>query len=241
MTRAPIFPPLMTGLAAGPANPFAIACDQARRGVDAGLLTWSLSDERLRAALVLAPEVMLDRAMAGVVACAVGLQNALGALAPPETAVHLDWPGGVRLNGAHCGAFHVACETRDPGAVPGWLVVALDLTLRLPPEWEPGEHPDRTALDQEGCTEIDPVDLLEAWARHSLLWLSTLEEEKGRTDLAREWQGLAWNLGGAVTIAMDGTRLAGTFLGADEHFGMLLKTPEGQTRLIPLSHMIEEV
>ncbi|MDP2738655.1 MAG: P-loop NTPase [Pseudorhodobacter sp.] len=35
--------------------------------------------------------------------CAVGAQNALGALAPPESAVHLDWTGGIRLNGGHCG------------------------------------------------------------------------------------------------------------------------------------------
>ena len=66
--------------------------------------------------------------MAALPACAVGFQNALGALAPPEVAVHLDWAGGVRVNGAHCGRLRAAADTRDPLAVPGWLVVGLDRT-----------------------------------------------------------------------------------------------------------------
>lgn len=239
MTQIPTFPPLMKGLAAGPANPFTIACDQARRGVDAGLLTWSVSPERLRAALVLAPEVALEAATAAFVACGVGLQNALGVLAPPETAVHLDWSGGVRLNGAHAGGLRLWSATRDPAALPDWLVVGLELTLKLPTEWEPGETPDRTALDQEGCGDLDPIAILESWSRHSLVWINRLDDRDGRAELHREWSGLAWNLGDSVAMTLPDERLAGTFLGVDENFGMLLKT-SGTTRLIPLSRIIEE-
>ena len=134
----PSFPPLMTGLATGPANPFSVACTEAEKGTDAGLLAWSLSPERLRAALVLAPEVALEPAMAALCACAVGLQNALGTLAPPETAVHLDWTGGIRINGGHAGGLHIAASTRDPAATPDWLVIGLELTLTLPDRLEPG-------------------------------------------------------------------------------------------------------
>ena len=240
MSQVPVFPPLMTGLAAGPANPFAIACDQAERGTDAGLIAWSVSPERLRAAIVLAPETPLEPAMAGFIACGVGLQNALGALVPPETAVHLDWSGGIRLNGAHAGALRVAAATDDPGEEPDWLVVGMELTLSLPPDCEPGAFPDRTALDQEGCGGLDPIHILEAWSRHTLLWLNTIEDTEGRTDLHREWAGLAWKLGDTVSVAAEGTRIEGTFLGVDEHFGMLLKT-NGTTRLLPLTTLLEEV
>jgi len=239
MTRIPLFPPLLQGLATGPADPFRVACSQARRGVDSGLLTWSITEGRLRAALVLAPEVALEPAMAAFCACAVGAQNALGALAPPESAVHLDWTGGIRLNGGHCGGLRVAASGRDPNAVPDWLVVGLELTLHLPDDLEPGQTPDRTALDQEGGGDLDPVDLLEAWARHSLLWLNELDDPKGRSGLYRAWENLAWNLGRAISLPLDGTRLGGTFLGLDENFGMVLKTAS-DTRLIPLSALIEE-
>lgn len=239
----PQFPPLMKGLAAGPANPFAIACAEAARGTDAGLLPWSLTDERLRAALVLAPEEPLHSAMAAFCACAVGLQNALGVLAPPETAVHLEWTGGIRLNGGHCGGLHVAASTRDPAAPPDWIVIGLELTLSLPDsdQLEPGQTPDWTALAQEGCGEIDPLALLEGWARHSLVWLHEIDNSAGRASLYREWKGLVWKLGEEVTVPLRGERPQGTFLGVDEDFGMVLKPDSGDTRLIPLTTLIEEV
>ena len=240
MTDLPLFPPLMKGLATGPANPFPVAVARARAGTDAGLLAWSVTEERLRAAIVLAPDVPLEVAMAAFPACAVGVQNALGALSPPETAVHLEWTGGIRLNGGHAGGLHVASATRDPKAVPDWLVVALDLTLRLPDEMEPGATPDWTALDQEGCGEIPASHLLEAYSRHALIWINALDESKGRADLHREWQGLAWKIKEGISLPVDGAHLTGTFLGTDENFGMLFKSGD-QTRLIPLSTLIEDV
>ncbi len=239
MTVVPRFPPLLTGLATGPANPFVVACDKARRGVDAGLLAWSAGPERLRAALVLAPETPLGRAMAGYVACAVGVQNALGALAPAETAVHLEWSGGVRLNGGHVGGLHVAASTRDPAAAPDWMVVGLDLTLTLPGDFEPGETPDWTSLTDESCGEIVPVELLEAWARHALVRISDIDEPGARESLHREWRGLLWRLGKTVSVPAGGTRHEGIFLGCDEDFGMLLRSGE-DTRLIPLTDLIED-
>tara|TARA_R110002073_G_scaffold275640_1_gene439411 strand:+ start:649 stop:1371 length:723 start_codon:yes stop_codon:yes gene_type:complete len=240
MSAHPSFPPLLSGLATGPANPFAVACAEAVRGTDSGLLTWSLSEDRLRAALVLAPEEPLCAAMAAFCACAVGLQNALGVLAAPETAVQLDWSGGLRVNQAHCGGLRVAASTRDPLVEPDWLVIGMELTLSLPDALEPGQTPEWTALNQEGCGEIDPLHLLEAWARHSLLWINGLDDAQGRANLYREWKGLVFNLGKEITLPIEGQRLAGTFLGVDENFSMVLKT-EAQTRLIPLTQLLEEV
>lgn len=238
MTLTPVFPPLLKGMAAGPSNPVPIAIAQAERGVDAGLLVWSQTEERLRAALVLAPETPLEQSMAGLIACAVGVQNALGALAPPETAVHLDWTGDLRLNGAHVGNLRAIAAQPDPAIVPDWMVVALDLTLRLPDRLEPGQTPNWTALDQEGCGDLEPITLLEAWARHSLLWLSGLDEPQGRNALYREWKGLVWNLGKQIVLPHPDGPLSGTFLGVDENFGMILKTAGG-TRLLPLTDLLE--
>lgn len=238
MTIAPTFPPLLKGLATGPANPFSVAVREAQKGVDSGLLTWSLSTERLRAALVLTPEVPLEAAMAAFCACALGIQNALGAHAPPETAVHLDWTGGIRMNGGHVGGLHVAASTRDPSAEPDWMVIGLELTLSLPDALEPGETPDWTSLQQEGCADIDPTLILEAWSRHSMLWLNGLDDPKGRADLHRNWSGLAWNIGGDISLPLDGTHHLGKFLGVDENFGMLLKLGQ-KTHLIPLSKLLE--
>ncbi len=238
----PQFPPLLKGLAAGPANPVTIACKEARRGIDAGLLPWSVTDSRLRAALVLAPEEPLETAMAAFVACGVALQNALGVSAPPETGVHFEWTGGIRVNGGHAGGLHVYGSTDDPAAVPDWLVVAFELFLRQEAGegLEPGQTPDWTSLLEEGCGELDALELLEGWARHSLYWLNGLETEEGRKALYREWEGLVWHMGENVSVPLKRDRLEGRFLGVDENFGMILKRPDGDSRLIPLTEILEE-
>lgn len=239
---APQFPPLIKGMAAGPANPLTIASAEAQRGTDAGLLVWSLTEERLRAALVLAPETPLSHAASGLVACGVALQNALGVLVPPETAVHLEWSGGLRMNGGHLGGMRLYSSTSDPDSIPDWMIVSLELSLTLPDKsaLEPGETPDWTALDQEGGGEIDALDVLEGWSKHALVWLNELDSPNGLAALYREWKGLVWHLGQDTAVTLPGTRIGGRFLGVDENFGMLLKSGD-ETRLIPLTTLAERI
>ena len=229
----PDFPPLMSGLAVeGTIDPFEKACAMAALGCDAGLIVHNITANRLLAALVMAPEVQLEEAMAMLPACGVGFQNALGALAPPEVAVHLEWAGGLRVNGASCGRLRVAAGGAAPDAEPGWLVVGLDLPLMQITD-RPGDAPDQTALYDEGCAEVDPVGLLAAWARHTLVWINSWEAG-GPKALHAEWRGLAHGIGEDITL--DGRD--GTYLGVDERFGLLLRDGD-TTHLIPLSTRLE--
>ena len=236
--EAPSFPPLLSGKAVtGSTDPFAKACADAALGCDAGLVVHNVSEDWLRAAIVFAPEEPLEQAMAVLPACGIGYQNALGALAPPEVAVHLDWTGFITVNAARCGRLRVAASTTDPGIEPDWIVVGLEVPLIPRGGEDPGLTPDETSLFEEGCVEVDPVHLLEAWARHTLLWVSKLLEE-GREPLHREWRGLARDVGEDVTFELNGARHMGTFVGVDENFGMLLRT-NADTALIPLSRTLE--
>jgi biotin-(acetyl-CoA carboxylase) ligase len=213
-------------------DPFEKACAMAALGCDAGLIVYNVAANRLAAALVMAPEVPLGKAMAMLPACGVGFQNALGALAPPEVAVHLDWAGGMRINGATCGRLRVMASTDDPKEQPQWLVVGFELPLVLA-GGRPSCTPDETALYEEGCTEVDATNLLEAWARHTLNWITRWDEE-GPRPLHSEWRGLAHGIGEDTTR----NGRTGTFLGIDEDFGMLLRIDE-KTALIPLSSVLE--
>lgn len=226
----PRFPPLFHGIAG--ADPFAEACAQARAGCDAGLVVHDLQIDRLRAAIVFAPEVPLSDAAVMLPVCGIGFQNAFGALAPPEVAVHLEWTGGIRVNGASCGQLCMAADPRDPALVPGWLVVGLDLPLMGVSE-APGSTPDRTTLFDEGCAEIDPVLLLEAWVRHTLVWINRWSDGDMR-GIHAEWAGLAHGIGEQVEVSGQ----EGLFTGVDDRFGMLMKQESG-TRLIPLTDLLE--
>lgn len=234
MTEAPTFPPLMRGEAVGGrADPFERAQALAALGCDGGTVVHNVQADRLRAAIAFAPEVALEDAMAMLPVCGVGFQNALGALAPPEVAVHLTWAGGIRVNGASCGFLRAAASTRDPAEVPDWLVVGLEVPL-LQTEAEPGRRPDMTALYDEGCAEVDPVRLLESWARHTLVWINRWSDE-GNAAVHEAWIGLVPNVG--EEVEQGGRR--GVFLGVDERFGMLIRQG-AETHLVPLSTVLEE-
>lgn len=230
----PSFPPLFQGLALGPgSDPMAKACSEAMRGCDAGLVTYHLGPNRLDAAIVFAPDVPLQDAMGMLPVCGIGFQNALGALAPPEVAVHLDWDGGLRVNGAACGRLTVAASDDDPEAEPAWLVVGLTLPL-WPESDDPGHTPDQTTLYAEGCAEVEADRLLESWVKHTLVGINRFSEG----DVAgvhRDWRELAHGIGEDADVAGH----AGVFLGVDERFGMLIRTGN-ETHLVPLTHLLED-
>lgn len=233
----PLLPPLFSGVSVeGSIDPFNKAMSLAALGCDAGTLVHNVSVDRLRAAVVFGPEVPLEDAMAMLPACGVGFANALGALAPPEVAVHLEWTGPIRVNGALCGRLRASASTSDPGSVPNWLVIGLDVPFIMDSE-APGLSPDRTVLYQEGCGDIDPVSLLESWSRHTLVWVNRWFED-GNRPLHAEWRTLVHGMGEDVTLTVDGETVFGTFLGTDERFGLLLRQ-NGETRLLPLSGLLQ--
>jgi BirA family biotin operon repressor/biotin-[acetyl-CoA-carboxylase] ligase len=228
----PSFPPLLSGQAVeGSVDPFEKACALAALGCDGGLVVHNVSVNELRAAIVFAPEVALQDAMAMLPVCGTGFQNALGALAPPEVAVHLQWGGGILVNGASCGAFRVAASDDDPKAVPDWLVVGLQLPL-----WDLGENagatPDQTSLYGEGCADVDAVQLLESWAKHTLVWINRWSDD-GVKPVHTEWLGLAHGIGDDIEIY----EKTGTFLGVGERFGMLLRDKD-ETHLLPMTKLL---
>lgn len=231
--NTPSFPPLFSGLAVeGQVDPFDKACAEAARGCDAGLVVHDLGANLLRAALVFAPDVELVDAMAMLPLCGVGFQNALGALGPPEVAVHLEWAGGLRINGASCGTLRVAASSSNPKAEPDWMVIGLELPL-WPETDAPGDIPEQTALYAEGCADVNAMELLESWVKHTLVGINTWTED-GVKALHKDWRGLSHGIGEDITM----NEISGTFLGVDEQFGMLIRAAD-TTHLIPLTYLLE--
>ncbi len=213
----PAFPPLLTGEEAPHGtDPFDKAVATALIGCEAGRVVWARRADRLVAAIILAPEAPLSEAMSISFACSLGFGDALGALGPPETAIHYTWPGGILVNGASVGALRAAASSEIADAEPDWLVVGIDVALM--PEGEGGEDPSRTCLYAEGCGEIPPVALLESWSRHTLVWINTWLDD-GLAPLHAAWRERGWRLGEKLP---DG----GLFVGLDEWGGQLVKTGE---------------
>ncbi|MEM8576183.1 MAG: DUF4444 domain-containing protein, partial [Pseudomonadota bacterium] len=116
-----------------------------------------------------------------------------------------------------------------------WLVVGVRIPL-IPDRDDMGEVPDRTVLYAEGCADVQPPHLVEAFARHTLNWITRWESD-GAAALHAEWRGLAHGVGEVV----EQSDMSGTFLGVDEDFGMLLRTDDNETHLMPLTTLLEDV
>ena len=224
------FPPLLTGRAVAD-DPFEVACATAPEA-EPGTVFYSPEPDRMRAAIVLAPEVPLREAVGVSFAVSLGLNDALGTLAPPEVGVHLEWPDRILVNGARAGRLRMAASTGDPDAEPDWLAVGVELAIRPVSAEAPGLTPDETCLHEEGCGEIGTPDLVEAWARHMMNWLHIYLTD-GFAELHEEWRAKAHGLGAEVDYPE-----WGRFVGLDEWGGMIL-TEGGVTRILPLSRMME--
>lgn len=231
MNAEPSFPPLLTGRAVV-GDPFAAAVQAAQDGCDAGLILYDPMSPDLSAALVLAPEVPLAQSATMLPLAGVALQNAMGAVAPPEVALQLGWGGAIFVNGGRAGHLRAAATPQDPNAAPDWMVIGLTLRFAVGDE-NGGETPDDTTLYAEGCGEMLPLDLLESWSRHLLTQLHSWEQD-GIAPLHREYSGLVHGMGDPV----DQSGQSGTFLGLDETLGMLVKTGSG-TCLVPLTDLLE--
>ena len=235
MSIEPTFPPLLNGVASDAGTPaFDKALMMAAHGCDAGTIVYRVTKNEVAAAFVFAPDVVLGKSLAMLPLCGVGLQNALGALAPPEVAVQFEWDGQIRINAAKCGGFQMAASGSKQDHVPDWLVVGFSLPLWLEVD-DPGRTPDQTSLYEEGCADIDPLQLIESWSRHSLVWINSWEQD-GVVPLHREWRGMVYDMGEDITLA----GIRGKFVGVDEDFGLLLRTEE-TTTLHPLSDLLKDI
>lgn len=232
----PSFPPLFRDERATPGAAFATAIQRATDGTDAGHVVWAERDDAMEAALVLAPEAPLADAIGILFAAANGMADAIGALGPPETAVHNVWPGGLSVNGAPCGQLRVAASTTDAAAVPDWLVIGAMVRYRLDSVTDPGTMPDRTALAEEGCADVTPDRLLESWSRHTLAWINRWLDE-GLMPLHKAWIGRATGIGSPLPA--DDPSGPGVAIGLDEHGGLLVRGADGATRVHPLTAMLD--
>lgn len=219
----PSLPPLITGFAVAASEEAFAAAKAAVKagGAGAGDLFWSEALNRLDLALVLEPDVPAMRALQVHMAVMVALGDALGALGPPEMAVHYRWPSTLLINGAEAGRVRTALSLSANGEdVPAFMVTSATLNIHPDVADEPGLAPETTSLWDEGCADIDSTRLVESVSRHILTWIDTWETD-GFHPVHEMWCGRAEEAANAEAPATEG------FVGLDEDGNLLVK--EGDT------------
>jgi biotin-(acetyl-CoA carboxylase) ligase len=198
-------------------------------GGEAGLFVWRPAADRIDCAIVLRPEEARAQIMPVVLVASLALLDAVGSAGPAAVAADLVWPAGLRINSALCGG--IALDL-GPGDNPGWAVVSAILRKTGEPGAEGGERPDVTALYNEGFADMADSDLVEAFARHFLVWMDRWDEQ-GLDPIARHWLHCARS-NGVDTVLMIGAELiAGSIEDLDDSGGLVLDTAGGR-RVLPL-------
>lgn len=235
--EAPSFPPLLSGRIVAPGlDPFDAAVEAAREGEDSGAVFWAAEPDLLRVAVVLAPDVPRAPSLAAHFVAAVGLNDALGALAPEKTGMMHLWPDGVLINGAMAGAVRTRIAPCASDEIPDWLVTGVALSLRFPEGLPPGEAPRFTALSEEGCGDLGAAQIIESWSRHFLTWLHRWETD-GPRPVFDAWLNRAAGRGEDAEFEIAGAALAGRLLGLGEAGDATLRTGEG-TRMLSLDEAL---
>lgn len=229
------FPPLLNSHEmAADQNPAFVGLSGANDGrYSAGDVLWVRNHDTLDFAIVLEPDVDRLRSLEMIFVLMVALGDAIGAIAPPEVAITHYWPNTLLANDAEIGAVHAHLSESDGAdGCPLFMVVAAKIAVRPKmDDMNPGLDENRTTLWDEGCGDLDAMQLLEATARHFMTWVHTWQEEGFQPVLtlldSRMVEGHAVSL----------PSLKGTYLGLDESANMLV-SHDGGSRLIKVSEVV---
>jgi BirA family transcriptional regulator, biotin operon repressor / biotin---[acetyl-CoA-carboxylase] ligase len=236
----PLFPPLLKGHAVrAPAQPMAEACRGAQsHALGAGDIVWSRNTARATLAIVLEPDVALERALQMAPLLMVALGDCLGALCPPQVAVQYRWPRDIVLNGTVAGGVRIAAPRIPLDQVPAWLVVGADLEIAAPQEdrrdWS------RTSLAEEAGPDITRTDVLQSVAAHFMTWLHTWQEEGFRA-VHDQWLFRALGRDKPMAIAHGAESSEGRVIGLDEGANLLLEGAAGKVRCVPFLDSVDVI
>ena len=143
----------------------------AEGGEPPGTILWSPRDDRFQAAIVLTPDEPMAVAALAVYLGMLAMGDALGSTIPAGIDVTFVWPNRINLNGGMLGAVVLEVPpVASPEATPEWIALSFDLAITDGAATADTKDAAVTTLVEEGCGAVSSGELLEALARHALVW-----------------------------------------------------------------------
>ncbi|MDA1100593.1 MAG: hypothetical protein O2967_16570 [Proteobacteria bacterium] len=201
-------------------------------GGEAGTFIWAPHEGQFSACLILAPDEPLHTAALAIYLGMLALGDAVGTLIPPGIDLTFRWPNQLNLNAARLGAVDLDLPP-NTGAdeMPEWLLLSFTLAINA---GGADVNLDTTTLEDEGCLDIESAALLEALARHALVWSNRWQDD-GFAPVRSAW---------AARVAAE-TELVplkignGRFLDLDAAGDLVVEIGRGP-RTVPLLEALEE-
>jgi biotin-(acetyl-CoA carboxylase) ligase len=138
-------------------------------------------------AVVLEPEEALKTARRALYGGMAALTDALAAHAQPETAIRIDWPDSILVNGGLVGGGRLAWpQGAGEDDIPAWLVFGAMVRTASLTGHEPGANPLTTALEEEGFADVLASQLVESFAKHLMVAIDGWQSD-GFASVARHY------------------------------------------------------
>ena len=157
---------------------------------------------------------------------ALGLGDALLALAGPALPLAYKWPNDVLVRGKKLAGILLESEMDRAGAVE-FVVIGVGVNLTTMPD---GVEYPATSLAAEGVAGVTPALLLEGFARHFDGWAGRWRAG-GFAPVRSAWLARASGIGAAIRVRLDRATLAGRFADLDDDGALVLDAAEGRRRI----------
>jgi len=187
---------------------------------------WLSPPGNLYLSLVMRPAGAPSRAAQLGFVAALGLGDALAALAGPALHLRYKWPNDLLANGRKFAGILLESETSANDSVD-FVVVGIGVNIVCAPG--DVEFP-ATSLIAEGVAGVTPPVLLEGFARHFEGWARRWGEA-GFAPLRMAWLARASGLGERVRVRLERSTLFGRFLDLDDDGALVLDAAEGRRRI----------
>ena len=187
---------------------------------------WLSPPGNLYLSLVLRPDGAPARAAQLGFVAAVGLGDALAAVAGPALKLRYKWPNDLIANGKKLAGILLESENAASDRVD-FVVVGIGVNLVSAPV--DTEFP-ATSLASEGIAGITPLAVLEAFARDFEIWVRRWHAG-GFAAVREAWLARASGLGEKVRVRLERSTLCGRFLDLDADGALVLEGPQGRRRI----------
>lgn len=188
--------------------------------------TWLSPAGNLYLSLVERPEEPPARAAQLGFVAALGLGDALAALAGPAPQLRYKWPNDLLANGKKIAGILLESENAAQDSVD-FVVIGIGVNIAHAPR--DVEFP-ATSLAAEGVAGITPAVLLEGFARHFPGWAQRWRVE-GFAPIRAAWLAAASGLGNSIKVRLEHSTLFGRFHGLDDDGALVLDAAEGRRRI----------
>lgn len=187
VTRSPVLPPGFSAVALDrPGTALGHAAAIAAEAGAATLVHVRRSDV-VEFAVVLQPDQPLAIARHAHYLGMNAVADALASHCPPEMGIGFRWPDAVFFDGGLIGGARLlAPEAAAEDAVPDWLVFGAMVRISARQDYEADPARRSVAMDETGFDTLDPVELIESFARHLMLGVSEWQA-LGIRSVARRW------------------------------------------------------